>query len=77
MSNSAPFKKYLEDNGIKVTRVEETPLPGGVFHVSPEDRAKAEAMKDKMESDLNAYAAFSGDFGMSVIIFEQEEDEEE
>lgn len=69
-------REYLKKHGIAVTRTEIGGPESAVFHVTPQDRAKASSMQATIERDLRACTAFDDAFGMSVIIVEREEQSE-
>lgn len=68
-------QKFLEEKGIKVERVEGEDF-STVFHISNEDRQKIENNKSDYEKETNTFIMTSDNYGMSVVIMENNENED-
>ena len=67
------MKKFLEDNGIKITKIEGDDF-SSVFHISKSDRDKIKENQSKYEKETGLAILVSDSFGMSVVIMENEEE---
>ena len=62
---------YFKNKDISVEKVEqETDVKSIVCHIAKSDNQKVEAIQQEMEKDLNVVIALSQNYGMNVVIVE-------
>ncbi len=66
------MKDFLTNKGINITKTEGDDF-SSVFHISNENRAKIDENRAEYEKETGLMMMTSNDFGMSVVIMENEE----
>lgn len=66
--------KYLENNNVKVGKIEqEGNTESIVCHISTTENKKIEEIKNNMEEELNVIVQESNMFGMNVVLVESKD----
>lgn len=68
------IRKYFEEKGVVLGKMEgeDNSL---VFHIASDMNDKVAGLISNMEKTLNVAVMLSSDFGMNVVIVEEQEDE--
>lgn len=70
------MKEFLESKGIKIHKIEGDDF-SSVFHVSEESRKMVNDNQAKYEIESGCVIATSDSFGMSVVVMENDDSEDD
>ena len=73
--NKKEMQEFLEKKGITIRKTEGDDF-SAVFHICTEDRKKIEENKTEYEKETGLYIQPSDMYGCSVVIMENEEEDD-